>query len=268
MATRHKGEGKGKPPTQETDKGNSEDKLHEVRDATLRLWDRNRLLQEQVERLAKRLTILTRLTLVLGVGGIALAALLFSNRLSQMQSTIATLQATPPPQQATPASLTVTDREQMQKEMLESVKQMAPDLLATAIKEGKLNAPASSETTVATTQEATHLGTNVLPGIIRGPGNRALRVVVGKTDPQKTRWVQYSDGNVAVEIDTASAGFAATPYYFTSLGGHTNNWLAQGVMSIYEPTTKGFRVHVGHVKLTAEQAKNWGWYINWIAIGE
>jgi hypothetical protein len=94
-----------------------------------------------------------------------------------------------------------------------------------------------------------------------------LRIVVGKTDPQKTRWVQYNDGGIYVDIDTSSAGFSVTPYYFTSLSGHTNNWMAQGVTSIYSPTAKGFRVHVGYRGLTAAQAKDWGWAISWIAIG-
>ena len=267
MATRNKGGDKRRPSVHEDQEGFG-DSLHEVKDSTLRLWDRNRLLQEQVERLANRLTVLTRLAVGFGIGGLALVALLFSNRLSHMQSHIATLQATLPALQASRSSITETDRAQMQKELLESVKQMAPDLLAAAVKDGKLNTVARSESSTSTPQDATHLATNILPGIIRGPSNQALRVVVGRTDPQKTRWIQYSDGNIAVEIDTASAGFATIPYYFTSLGGHTNNWMAQGVMSIYEPTAKGFRVHVGHLKLTAEQAKNWGWYVNWIAIGE
>jgi hypothetical protein len=103
---------------------------------------------------------------------------------------------------------------------------------------------------------------------VKGPGNETLRIVVGRTDPKKTRWIQYSDGGVAVEVDTSHAGFSAPPYYFTSLGGHTNNWMAQGVTSIYEPTAKGFRVHIGHRALTTAQAKEWGWYVNWIAIGE
>ena len=108
---------------------------------------------------------------------------------------------------------------------------------------------------------------NLMVGTVKGPASETLRIVVGKTDLQNTRWVQYSDGGIYVDIDASSAGFSSTPYYFTSLGGHTNNWQAQGVTSVYLPTTKGFRVHVGHRELTAAQAKEWGWYVNWIAVG-
>jgi hypothetical protein len=191
------------------------------------------------------------------VGSVGLSALFTRHQLSQIQQQLAALQAAP----RQSAAAQDENREQVKRELLESVRQMAPELLAAAVKEGKLVAPsdAAGVTPPAVPPAA---------GIVKGPGNETLRIVVGRTDPQKTRWVQYSDGGVAVEVDTSHAGFSAPPYYFTSLGGHTNNWMAQGATSIYEPTAKGFRVHVGHRALTVAQAKEWGWYVNWIAIGE
>ena len=180
-------------------------------------------------------------------------------QLSQMQQQLAVLQAIP----RQPPARSNGDLEQIKQELLESVKQMAPDLLTAAIKDGKFSALSSSAATAAV-----NAPTSSAVGVVKGPENETLRIVVGRTDPKNTRWIQYSDGGVAVEVDTSHAGFSVPPYYFTSLGGHTNNWMAQGVTSIYEPTAKGFRVHVGHRELTIAQAKEWGWYVNWIAIGE
>jgi hypothetical protein len=246
------------------DKRNLEERIQDTKDATLRLWERTRSLQEKQGLLENRAKLIPWVTLVLLVGSVGVSALVTKRQLSQMQQQLAVLQAASQQRVAGQNG----DLEQIKRELLESVKQMAPELLAAAMKDGKFAVPSSS-TGALSAKAAT--SSSILPsaaGVVKGPGNEALRIVVGRTDPKKTRWIQYSDGGVAVEVDTSHAGFSTPPYYFTSLGGHTNNWMAQGVTSIYEPTAKGFRVHVGHRALTTTQAKEWGWYVNWIAIGE
>ena len=146
---------------------------------------------------------------------------------------------------------------QVEQEVLAAVQKLAPELLATADKENGQGRPV--------TEGAETLVSSAV-GVATGPTGETLRLVVGKTDPRKTPWVQYNRGGIYVDIDTSRAGFASTPYYFTSLSGHTNNWLAQGVTSIYLPTATGFRVHVGSRELTAAQANSWGWSISWVAI--
>ena len=253
---------------------NLEEKIFDAKDATLRLWERNRHLQEKVGMLESRVRLLTWFALALVVGSIGMFAVITKGQLSPLQGQVVALQERMSPLQA---KLEEFDRvmqagenretaaageariQQLEKNLLESIKKLAPEILATALQERDHEHPAnnvSGETAKPTV------------GAIKGPAGETLRIVVGKTDPQKTHWVQYSDGGIYVDIDTSSAGFSSTPYYFTSLGGHTNNWQAQGATSIYLPTEKGFRVHVGHRELIAAQAKEWGWYINWIAIGD
>jgi hypothetical protein len=234
------------------------ERIEGLKDTTLRLAERSHYLQEHVELLETRVKTLSMLAAALWLGSIALAALLLGYWLPQVRKQIADVRMSLP--QSTQGETSETIRTQISTEVTETVKKLAPELLATAITEGKLAAPSDdvSGTAVQSTQS----------NLIIGPENKALRVVVGKTDPQQTAWAQYNDSGIYVDIDTSAAGFSSTPYYFTSLGGHTNNWMAQGVTSIYEPTAKGFRVHVGHLNLTAAKAKEWGWYINWVAIGE
>lgn len=245
-------------------KRNLEERIQDAKDSTLRLWERTRSLQEKQGLLENRAKLIPWIALALLVGSVGLSALITKRQLSQMQQQLAALQAAP--QQ--PAVTQDGNLEQIKRELLESVKQMAPELLAAAIKERKLSLPLNDTGTAPDNAPTRSAVPSSAPTPVKGPGNETLRIVVGRTDPHKTHWVQYSGGGVAVEVDTAYAGFSTSPYYFTSLGGHTNNWMAQGVTSIYEPTAKGFRVHVGYRGLTAAQAKEWGWYVNWIAIGE
>jgi hypothetical protein len=271
MANKKKGEASDERPTSpeeqstpQEEKRNLEERIQDAKDVTLRLWERTRSLQEKQGLLENRAKLIPWIALALLVGSVGVSALITKHQLSQMQQQLAVLQAAPPQ----PAAGQNGELEQIKRELLESVKQMAPDLLAAAIKDGKFAAPSSHAGTATIHPATSSAASSSTAGVVKGPGNETLRIVVGRTDPKKRRWIQYSDGGVAVEVDTSHAGFSAPPYYFTSLGGHTNNWMAQGVTSIYEPTAKGFRVHVGHRELTTAQAKEWGWYVNWIAIGE
>jgi hypothetical protein len=254
------GEDRESPSTRRGGRRNYTDQIQEVRESTGRMWHRVRILHENTGRLENRVKMMTW-----GVGALlflsfGLAGLTVRRHIAHLQEQITTLEeALASPRERLIAGLSTQD--QLRKEVLDSVKKLAPELLATVAKD-KNGGPSSD------TQSSSPAARNDHPGVVTGPTNQAFRVVVGKTDPQQTPWVQYNDGGISVDIDTANAGFAVTPYYFTSLGGHTNNALAQGVTSIYEPTAKGFRVYVNARQLTAAQAKEWGWHINWIAIGE
>ena len=250
-----------------------EEKIIDAKDATLRLRERNRHLHERVGMLEDRVRLLTYFALVFVMGSIVMFVVIAKGQLSPLRSQVVTLQERMSPLQA---KLEEFDRvrqasenretavageartQQLEKDLLESVKKLAPEILAAALREGSYEQPVKNAG-----------GEIVKPmvGAVKGSVGETLRIIVGKTDPQKTQWVQYSDGGIYIDIDTSSAGFSSIPHYFTSLGGHTNNWRAQGVTSIYLPTAKGFRVHVGYRGLIAAQAKEWGWYVNWIAIG-
>lgn len=251
---------------------NLEEKIFDAKDATLRLWERNRHLQTRIGGLETRVRLLLWLALGLLLGSAIMFAVIVKGQVSPLQRQVIVLQETVDPLRArieevdqalkteantTPATIDDATVKRLEHEVLESVKKLAPEILAAA-NEGE---PVSA----VNDSGETHRGSTV--GTVTGPTGEPLRLAVGRTDPQKTNWRQYNRGGIYVDIDTSSAGFSSTPYYFTSLSGHTNNWMAQGVTSIYLPTAKGFRVHVGYRELTAAQAKQWGWSISWIAVG-
>jgi hypothetical protein len=109
------------------------------------------------------------------------------------------------------------------------------------------------------------LNTTGLFGAAKGQGGAELRIAVGRTQP--SQWVQYNNDGIYVDVDTSDAGFTQTPYYFTSLIGNTNHWLARGSSSIYLPSPNQFTVYINYGNITAGNANAMGWYINWIAIG-
>lgn len=98
-----------------------------------------------------------------------------------------------------------------------------------------------------------------------------IGIASGKTPQGSTAWQQYPGGKgVFVDINTSSAGFTATPQYYTSIGGATSHWATTGATSIYNPTPTGFRVYVRWADasaLTPAQANSYGWHINWLAVG-
>jgi hypothetical protein len=251
---------------------NLEEKIFDAKDATLRLWERNRQLQHRVSGLERRVRGLTWLVLGFALTSAGVLVIIAKSQIFPLQHQVAALQATVSPLQArieevagmlqasahaAAATSDKTRRQQVEQEVREAVQKLAPALLATA---GQESGQESSVTADSGTLVSAAVGTE-------GSTGAPVRLVVGRTDPHKTPWVQYNHGGIYVDIDTSSAGFTSTPYYFTSLSGHTNNWMAQGVTSIYLPTATGFRVHVGYRELTAAQANSWGWSISWIALG-
>jgi hypothetical protein len=262
-----------------------EEQLFSAKDSVLRLWERTRHLQERLGQAETRLKRLTWLLIAILIGSPAMLTfiLLALNRVFapqqavELQDRLIALQAHVHSLQASIHLLEEghellgrqhTARSvQNDTELAAAIQRLAPEIIARAFKDA-IHVDANGQVGIGTAKPESplHVVGNLL-GAAKGSANEALRIVVGQLDPQTTHWVQYASGGIYADVDTSSAGFSATPLYFTSLGGHTNNWLARGVTSIYHPTPRGFRVHLSYPELTVTKAKEWGWYINWMAVG-
>ena len=91
----------------------------------------------------------------------------------------------------------------------------------------------------------------------------------GQTTPGATNWQPNSANAIYVDVNTAAAGFTATPRYFTSLGGTKHQYDAVGVRAIYSPTATGFRIYLRNwngAALTPAQANSRNWYIQWLGV--
>ena len=91
----------------------------------------------------------------------------------------------------------------------------------------------------------------------------------GQTTPGATNWQALSSNVIYTDVNTAAAGFTATPRYFTSLGGTNNQRNAQGISAIYSPTATGFRLYLqgtNGVVATPAQANSAGWYVQWLGM--
>jgi hypothetical protein len=91
----------------------------------------------------------------------------------------------------------------------------------------------------------------------------------GQTTPGATNWQTFSSNVIYTDVNTAAAGFTATPRYFTSLGGSGNQRNAQGVNAIYSPTATGFRLYLmgtNGVVATPAYANSNGWNVQWMGV--
>ena len=91
----------------------------------------------------------------------------------------------------------------------------------------------------------------------------------GATPKGATNWKAYGSNAIYVDVDTTAAGFTAAPRYFTSLGGTSNHYYAQGFTAIYSPTATGFRIYLRNwngAALTPEYANSKGWYVQWLGV--
>ena len=243
-----------------------EEQILNTKTTILRLWARNRYLQQRLGTIENRVKLVAWLALALFGGSVGTLVLIAKGQTSHLQNQIAKLQ-----EEEERVKDVVESRaariKQAETDLVESMKTTAPEILAAVLRDAvHVDSAGKVGIGISTPAAKLHVVGNLL-GAARGSANEAFRIVVGKTDPKKTAWVHYTNSGIYVDVDTSSAGFSSTPQYFTSLGGHTNNWLAQGATSIYRPTAQGFRIHVSYQDLTAAKAKKWGWYINWIAIG-
>jgi hypothetical protein len=92
----------------------------------------------------------------------------------------------------------------------------------------------------------------------------------GNTPIGTTNWKAYTSSSIYVDVDTSAAKFASAPLYFTSIGGNTNQWEAQGVSAIYLPTQNGFRVYLksntAGLALTPTYANTRSWNVQWLGV--
>jgi hypothetical protein len=98
-------------------------------------------------------------------------------------------------------------------------------------------------------------------------GHRPFKIETGQSSPSD--WQVYSPNGIMVDVNTAAAGFTATPRYVTALHGATTHWATTGGSSVYTPSPTGFRIYVrwsNDNPLTPANAQGMGWYIQWIGI--
>jgi RHS repeat-associated protein len=98
-----------------------------------------------------------------------------------------------------------------------------------------------------------------IPANTTTPNTCARQTVSGSTN-----WQPYLTDAIYLDVDTSACGLSGTPLYFTSLGGTTDHWLAQGATAIY-PTANGFRVYLTSLGITPALANSYGWHLNWLA---
>lgn len=120
------------------------------------------------------------------------------------------------------------------------------------------------------------VGDTVTPGFPTITHNSAFSNTVtavswgsGQTTPGATNWKANGPNSITLNVNTAAAGFTATPLYFTSLGGTSNQRNAQGITAINSPTSTGFSLVVSLVSggaLTPAYANSNGWYVQWLGV--
>ncbi|MFE7612350.1 hypothetical protein [Streptomyces celluloflavus] len=82
-----------------------------------------------------------------------------------------------------------------------------------------------------------------------------------------------ADSSIYINVDTSAGKFKSTPTYVASLTFSKDEGGAfeiTGLSSIYEPSPKGFTVHVakGKNKVTVDQAKDRNYAVNWVGVGQ
>jgi len=123
--------------------------------------------------------------------------------------------------------------------------------------------------------------TSMVGGEARTVTGAHLGIACGSS-PVSTSWAPYPTASAGVYIstyiDTTSAGFGATPYYFTAIRGNgsedSDQWRTMGPNAIFAPTQLGFivvlRVDILGVSTAAAAAiyaNNHGWRIDWCGAG-
>ena len=91
----------------------------------------------------------------------------------------------------------------------------------------------------------------------------------GSTPSGTTNWKAYGSNAIYLDVNTAAAGFASTPCYFTSLGGRSSQYDSLGINAIYYATSTGFRIYLKNWKgaaLTPAYANSKGWHVQWLGV--
>lgn len=85
----------------------------------------------------------------------------------------------------------------------------------------------------------------------------------GGTGSSSTNWIQYGSNGIYTNVDTSACDYDDAPLVFTSLGGDTAHYDTRGVTSIYNVTSTGFRVYLYQSGITADEAEDKRWHVNY-----
>ena len=106
---------------------------------------------------------------------------------------------------------------------------------------------------------------------IVGTGPSAVCGAMSGAKSTWTEWSMLGSSGIYTDVDSSGCEFGATPNYITSMYGDTAHWQLVGVNSIYNATTKGFRVYAFHPVLRGKFmqyfAERYHWRLSWLADG-
>ncbi len=103
---------------------------------------------------------------------------------------------------------------------------------------------------------------------------KPLRICSGTTPIGNTSWKPHEDSDIpaktdiTVDVDIKKCEFAEAPILLSALNGTRNHRRAIGGSNAYLITKSGFKIYVySPWGITPENANNWNWHIEWIALG-
>lgn len=85
----------------------------------------------------------------------------------------------------------------------------------------------------------------------------------GGTSSSSTDWKYYAANAIYTDVDTSDCGYTSTPLVFTSIGGDAGHYDIRGATSIYRASPTGFRVYLHQSGITASEAEQLGWHVNY-----
>ena len=99
-----------------------------------------------------------------------------------------------------------------------------------------------------------------------GKQKRCRRVCSGTTGRETTNWIQPMN-SLRVTVDISGCQFVTTPVVVMSLEGAGNHLAVAGSSSVYRTNTTHFESYINRAGATINEAKGYGWNVNWIAAG-
>ncbi|XP_063684860.1 uncharacterized protein LOC134819029 [Bolinopsis microptera] len=98
---------------------------------------------------------------------------------------------------------------------------------------------------------------------------RCAKVCAGTSGRGATNWVDYSlnSNGLYADVDISKCGFLTIPTVTTSLEFTSSHWSRIGASEITRVTTGSFRIFLAHPPARGGAANEWGWNVEWIAVG-
>lgn len=106
-----------------------------------------------------------------------------------------------------------------------------------------------------------------MPLVVQGTDKKMYRIAMGQSSAND--WQKYTGAAniIFVKIDTSTAGFKESPYYYSSLYGDGYHLRAKGATSISSGKSNSFEVYLEYDGITVDFAKQYNWHIRWLAVG-